>query len=205
MKWRFGPMSAHNMIHLHCTKKLLAKLPLSDTGRLCNKRPSPYAANDAERESLLSGWHANLIVLQRRQCLLFVHDATRFPLFIPALKKADLAELDYFFTDAFMNTLLKCGADDALMNRAQAMLGPLVCDSNCDRSVLGTMNQLGQDIGWTLDGRGVNVNEITGYRLGAAMADRPCRVKNQKDCIWPQQAMFDLLLQSGESHAGHNN
>jgi hypothetical protein len=181
------------MIRLHCTKTLLAKLPLSDTSRLRYKRPSLYAANDANQESPLSGWHAKLLVLQRRQCLLLVHDATRFPVFIPALKKANLAELDYFFSNAFMNTLLKCGADDALMQRAQTMLGPLVCDSVCDRSVQGTMNQMGQDLDFALDYDGVKVHEITGYRQGAWLADRPCRVKTQKDCIWPRDAMFALL------------
>jgi type I restriction enzyme S subunit len=50
------------MIRLHCTKKLLAKLPLHDNGRLKNKRPSPFAANDGP-DSPLSGWHANRVGL----------------------------------------------------------------------------------------------------------------------------------------------
>ncbi|RDH82033.1 MAG: hypothetical protein DIZ78_16495 [endosymbiont of Escarpia spicata] len=133
------------MIRLHCTKKLLAKLPLREGGRLKNKRPSHYPANEGD-ESPLSGWHANLILLQRRQCVLLVHDATRFPVFIPALKKADFAELDYWFADGFMNALLKTGADDVLMDCAHAALGPLVCDTECDRSVQGTMNRMAQDI-----------------------------------------------------------
>jgi hypothetical protein len=51
------------MIRLHCTKKLLAKLPLKDNGRLNNKRPNEYAANDGP-ESPLSGWHANPLLIQ---------------------------------------------------------------------------------------------------------------------------------------------
>lgn len=180
------------MIRLHCTKKLLAKLPLREDGRLRSKHPSPYAANDAD-ESPISGWHANLIVVQRRQCVLFVHDATRFPVFVPALKKADFAELDYRFEDGFMNTLLKTGADDALMARAHAVLGQLVCDSDCNRSVQGTLNQMGQDVGFYLASDDESVAEITGYRLGAWLADRPCRAKGVNDCIWPARAMRDLL------------
>ncbi|MET0044060.1 MAG: hypothetical protein ABW100_11135 [Candidatus Thiodiazotropha sp. 6PLUC3] len=72
------------MIRLHCTKKLLAKLPLREDGRLKNKKSIPYAVNDAP-ETPLSGWHANLLQLQRRQCVLFVHDTTRFPVFLQAL------------------------------------------------------------------------------------------------------------------------
>jgi hypothetical protein len=100
------------MIRLHCTKKLLAKLPLGEDGRLKSRRDWPLRA-DADDESPLRGWHANLILLQRRQCVLFVHDATRFPVFVPALKKDHFADLDWFFQDSFMNTLLKLGANHA--------------------------------------------------------------------------------------------
>lgn len=106
------------MIRLHCTKKLLAKLPLLEDGRL-NSRQGHFAAESVAVESPLSGWHANLILLQRRQCVLFVHDSTRFPLFIPALKKADFAELDWLFRDSFMNTLLKVGAEERHMAAAE--------------------------------------------------------------------------------------
>lgn len=50
------------MIRLHCTQKLLAKLPLDANGRLPAKRLPMEAANDTA-ESSLSGWHANLITL----------------------------------------------------------------------------------------------------------------------------------------------
>ena len=59
------------MIRLHATQKLLAKLPLEPDGRLKSKRglrhASDGAANDAA-ESPLSGWHANLLLLQRVGC-----------------------------------------------------------------------------------------------------------------------------------------
>lgn len=179
------------MIRLHCTKKLLAKLPLRDGGRLRNQQPNPYAVNDSE-ESLLSGWHANLILLQRRQCVLFVHDATRFPVIVPALKKDDFAELDFWFSDGFMNTLLKTGADDALMERGHNALGPLVCDNDCNRSVQGTLNQMAQDTEHKFWQDKVSVMDSP-YGTGAWLADRPCGAKGIKGCIWPVQAMYALL------------
>lgn len=48
------------MIRLHCTQKLLAKLPLDASGRLQSKVHQAEAANDAS-ESPLSGWHALLV------------------------------------------------------------------------------------------------------------------------------------------------
>ena len=180
------------MIRLHCTKKLITKLPLHPDGRLKSTRPNRFAANDGP-ETALSGWHANLLSIQRRQCVLFVHDETRFSVFLPALRKEDFADLDERFQDGFMNTLLKSGAHDDLMDRAHAALGPLVCDTECSRSVQGSMNQMAQDISYLFAYDGTPVAEITGYRVGANMVDRPCMVKGRKDAVWPMQAMRELL------------
>jgi len=181
------------MIRLHCTKKLSAKLPLLDNRRIKSSRPSPYASNDSSEVSALGDWHANLLVLQRRQCVLFVHDATRFAVFVPALQKADFAELDHRFADSFMNTLLKVDADDDMMKRANGLLGPLICDNVCNRSVQGNMNQMAQEIAIMLDRNGISVADITGYSVGAGLAHRPTSGKGIKSAIWPDKAMRELL------------
>ena len=180
------------MIRLHCSKALYDKLPLRDSGRLLSKRPSPYSAND-EPETRLSGWHAKPIVLQRRQCLLFVHDATRFPVFMIGVKMSDFAELDHRFEDHFMNTLLKTGADDPLMRAAHAQVGPLVCDTTNNRSVQGTLNHMGQDIKFMLEYEGAKVMDLSPYRVGAWLADRPCRGKDLGGYVFPIKAMHEWL------------
>jgi len=186
------------MIRLHCTKKLLTKLPLREDGRL-DSCQGHFTDEPATTESPLSGWHANLILLQRRQCVLFVHDTTRFPLFIPALKKADFAELDWFFRDSFMNTLLKVGAEERHMTAAEQMLAPLVCDNDCNRSVQGTLNQMGQELDFMLDFDQVVVTELAPYRTSAWLAERPCNVKGARDCIWLVREMLGLLEKAGRA------
>jgi hypothetical protein len=180
------------MIHLHCTKKLLAKLPLHEDGRLRSRKPSLSVVRDPASNPL-SDWHANLILLQRRQCVLFVHDTTRFPVFVPALKKDDFAELDWFFQDGFMNTLLKFGAEDRHMKAAEKLLTPLVCSSGTDRSIMGTLNHMGQDLGFMLEYDQVPVADLSPYKTGAWLADRPCNIKGVRSCIWPGRAMLELL------------
>lgn len=183
------------MIRLHCTKKLLTKLPLLEDGRLRSQKTGLCVVRDPATNPL-SSWHANLILLQRRQCVLFVHDATRFPVFVPALKKADFAELDWFFQDSFMNTLLKVGADDNHMKAAEKLLAPLFCDNECNRSVQGTMNQMAQDLGHMLIYDNASVADLSPYRTGAWLADRPCNAKGVRGCIWPGRAMLELLVGS---------
>lgn len=180
------------MISLHCTKKLLTKLPLLENGRLPSQQPALSVVRDSAT-NLLNNWHANLILLQRCQCVLFVHDATRFPVFVPALKKDDFAELDWFFQDGFMNTLLKVGAEDRHMKAAEKLLAPLVCDTNCNRSVQGTLNHMGQDIGYMLDYDNASLIDLSPYRTSAWLADRPCTTKGVRDCLWPGRAMLELL------------
>lgn len=179
------------MIHLHCTKKLLSKLPLLEDGRLRSRRPALSNVCDFKANPL-DNWHANLILLQRRQCVLFVHDATRFPVFVPALKKADFAELDYYFRDGFMNTLLKVGAEEQHMEAAEKLLAPLACDNDCNRSVQGTLNQMGQELGFMLEYDNASVTDLASYQVGAHMAHRPTSVKG-RDYIWPDEEMLELL------------
>ena len=187
------------MIHLHVTKKLLAKLPIDEHGLFAEQPKTQYLSERTFKENPLSGWHGNLLILQRRNCVLLVHDATRFPLFIPCLTKPDFEIFEALFMDSFMNTLLKCGATEAQLDAASHYMSRLKIDSECNRSVQGTMNQMKGDIEHMLRFDNVDVMDLSGYRTGVWLSDRPCNVKGQKDCIWPQKAMLSLLSSLAEN------
>jgi hypothetical protein len=181
------------MLHIYATQKLRTKLPLDANGQFPPSKRTPWLdQRTVMPTNSLSGWHAHLLTLQRRQCVLMVHDATRFPVFIPCLTKADFAEFNYRFVDAFMNTLLKCGADTHYMDAAHASLQPLQVDAPCNRSVLGTLNQMQGDVEHMLWYDSINVAELTGYRVGAWLADRPTKAKGT-GWLWPQKDMLALL------------
>lgn len=192
------------MIQFHVTKKLLAKLPLNEEGFL-PRHPGNEWLHDKGQwvNNPLSDWHGNLITLQRRQCVLMVHDSTRFPVFMPCLTKPDFASLDSLFADSFMNTLLKCGASEEQMEVANSLLAPLQSDSMCNRSVQGTMNRVAGDIEHHLIYNEADISELSGYRLGAWLADSPCTVKGQKECIWPDKAMLSLLDDAASEDGPH--
>jgi hypothetical protein len=187
------------VILLHATRKLFDRLPLNSAGQLS---PTPRSQWLFEQPALdinpLSGWHGNLVTLQRRQCVLLVHDATRFPLVLPALSKPDFAELNDRFVGVLMNTLLKCGAEEAQMNAAHNHLRPLQVDTQCNRSAQGTLNQMKFEIECYL-ADGVNIADMTGYRLGAWLADTPRSVKGQ-GYLWPNKEMLSLLTGSANNN-----
>ncbi|MDF2178588.1 hypothetical protein P2G88_10040 [Aliiglaciecola sp. CAU 1673] len=147
-------------------------------------------------------WHANLITIQRRQCVIALHDATRFALFIPCLTKKDFANFDWHFHDVFINTLLKSEVPPELIDVATTSYQPLTFDTTCNRSVQGTMNQIAQEIDYGLYYINASVADISPYRYSAELSHRPCNVKGHKDCIWPDKAMAELLA---KLHKNHNN
>lgn len=135
------------MVHLHATRKLLAKIPIDDAGRLPPTHRTQWLYDRPPlSDNPLDHWHGNLLTVQRRQCILPVHDETRFPVFLPCMTKPNIAELNDRFIDSFINTLLKCDADDALLNAAQAHMAPLQADTSYNRSVQGTLNRMGFEL-----------------------------------------------------------
>lgn len=182
------------MLKLHATRKLFEKLTITSDGAL---PVTPMSKWLYEKPSLdinpLSGWHGHLVTLQRRNCVLMAHDSTRFPLVLPALTKPDFAELNDRFVDTFMNTLLKCGANEVHLETADKYLRPLQVDSDCSRSVQGTLNRMKDEFEHQLYYDRLNITDMTGYNAGAWLADTPRSVKGQKTVLWPKDAMLTLL------------
>ncbi len=181
------------MIQLHATRKLFERLPLDEHGQLAITPRSQWLFEQpALADNPLSGWYGNLVTLQRRNCLLMVHEATRFPLVLPALTKPELAELNDRFIDAFMNTLLKCGAEEAHLDAAHRHLRPLQVDTQCNRSAQSTLTRMKGDLEHYLWNTQVNIADLLGYGLGAWLARSPCNVKD-RGWLHPIPAMLELL------------
>ena len=167
---------------VHCTQKLAAKLQNVSHERLTDK-------------NLLGDWHANLYVIDRRQCVMFCHDKTRFVLFVPGLKKQDFANLDFWFKDLFANTMLKLGYEPVLIEKTFPYLDDLRFDTVCDRSVQGSMRTAKlQD----LDGILMDVPDVMDlpmYSVSARLNQRPVTTKGMKtsECLWPVKAMRELI------------
>lgn len=181
------------MINIHCTKKMFNALSLNELGQLKSKTKNSII-DEISQEGItpLNHWHGHYILIQRSPCLFLLHDATRFPLFIPNIKKSELGNLDYHFNDALMNTLLKLGADNVLMDKAHSMIHRLYFDFDTNRSVQGSMNQMIQELRWHL--ADIEVRDLLGYSINVYFSDRPCSIKGYKDMIFPQRAMMDLLV-----------
>jgi len=161
---------------LHCTQKLAAKLP-------------EVSATPLVETSPLGSWHAHLYTYDRRQCVLFCHDESRYCLFMPGLVKADFAKLGKLHRELLLATLVEQNVPETQVSRVALALGPMRCDRNTDRSVLGSLRTADLDLSWLIH----DVHVLDCDPLGAALQlnDRPTSVKGK--WLHPAKEMLERI------------
>jgi len=161
---------------LHCTQKLAAKLP-------------EVSATPLVETSPLGSWHAHLYSYDRRQCVLFCHDESRYCLFLPGLVKVDFAKLGQLHRELFLATLVVLNVPETLISRVALALGPMRCDRNTDRSVLGSLRTADLDLSWLI--HDVHVLDCDPLAVALQLNDRPTSVKGK--WLHPNKVMLEMI------------
>lgn len=163
---------------LHCSQKLAAKL-------------DPVSPVPLEETSPLGSWHGHLYAVDRRQCVMFCHDATRFVLFMAGWRKAQFAELgSKWFRLLYTAALAQAGCPDAQIRKAELVLGPLCYDTATDRSVQGSLRIAQQDLEALLY-RVPDVMDIDPVAASCHLNERPATVYGK--LVWPDKAMLEAV------------
>jgi hypothetical protein len=167
---------------IHCSKQLATKLR--------EVSPTPL-----QETSPLGSWHAQLFTLDRRQCVMFCHDETRYCLFLAGLRKPHFAELgSKWLRELFTATLEVTGVPDTLIRKVELMLGPVRFDAATDRSVQGTINIARQDLqAWAFQLS--NVMELDPLKVSVRLNERPVTIRGQ--FIRPGREMQQLVAKVG--------
>ncbi len=137
------------MAILRCTQKLLSELKL---------KPS----DSMQQPSELSSWHANLLRIDRRKCVLFTHDTTLYSFFVPGLKKPDFKNFREVFRQNLFKSLM---AENFSQKHIEIFLDDIreieISKTN-NRSVLGSMNDLTFQVRCQIaDEGGIEIADIT--------------------------------------------
>ena len=122
---------------------------------------------------------------------MFCHDATRYTVFLPGLRKPQFAELGRWFREAFTASLAYMGMSDAEVRRAELALGPVVFDSHTDRSVLSSLTQMK----FMLDARVEAVEDVmllNPLSVTRWLCHTPVNAKGV-NTTWPDEAMLERV------------
>lgn len=170
---------------IHATRKLAARLP----------DVSPEALRE---DSPLGSWHADRLVIDRRQCVLFCHDETRSALFVPGLRKELFADLGArSFRPLFSATLAAMGCPPGQVAQAELALGPFRFDTATDHSVLSSMRIVRQDLEGHI-ARVPNVLMLDPVAVAVDLCDRPATVRGK--WIRPDRRLLELVAMLSTRH-----
>lgn len=170
---------------IHATRKLATRLP--------DVSPDPLT-----EDSFLGSWHADRLVIDRRQCVLFCHDETRCALFVAGLRKEQFQDLaGQCFRPLLTATLAAMGCPPSQVAQAELALGRVRFDTATDRSVLSSMRILRQDLDGYLT-RVPNVLMLDPVAVAVDLCDRPTTVRGK--WIRPDRLLLELVAQLGTRH-----
>ena len=112
---------------IRCTAKLRKELGVKEAALFQGGPP----------HSLLGPWHANLIHINRRKCVLFVNDRTLFNFLAPDVNRSIIRDLGQLFRDYLWPVLLEEAVDPNLIEQLAEEGQPVLIAKSSDRSVLG--------------------------------------------------------------------
>jgi len=117
------------MATIRCTKKLLDELKIK-------------TLDSSESSDEFGSWHANLLRIDRRKCVLFTHDKTLYTFYIPGLTKPHFQNFNEVFRQNLFKNLI---AEELPQKHIEIFLDDIreikIAKTN-NRSVLGSMNDL---------------------------------------------------------------
>ena len=117
---------------IQCTKKLQKEMGLKKE-ELSSEQPESVG---------LGSWHANLIHIDRRKCVLFVNDNTLFNFIAPDVSRAQIRELGNLFKGYLPCVLSEEGIEETIKDKIMSEYADISYSNTNSKSVLGSMNDL---------------------------------------------------------------
>jgi hypothetical protein len=117
---------------IRCTQKLQKEIGL---------KKSDLAKSEPEF-SFLGSWHANLLHIDRKKCVLFVNDKTLFNFIVPDVNRTLIKELSKVFVKHLFCVLASEGLSEKFIEAIKTEYRNLAYAGTNSKSVLGSMNDL---------------------------------------------------------------
>ncbi len=126
---------------IRCTQKLIKELRVE---------PSEKEA----QPGYIGGWHANLLRIDRKKCVLFTNDLTLYSFFVPGLKRPDFERFHEVFRQNLLKYLINDGFSQTHIEKVLSEYQTIEIAKTNNRSVLGSMNDLAFQIKYRVEAFG---------------------------------------------------
>ena len=147
------------MAQLQCTQKLLKELKVKPE-EIKPELPS------------LTNWYANLLLIDRRKCVLLTHQSTLYSVFIPGLKKPDFMHFPEVIGQNVFKNLLQEEIPQEKLELVLNEFQTISYTKTSNRSVLGAMNDLTFQINYRVSADG-GLNNIDHYEVNRYLNRTP--------------------------------
>jgi hypothetical protein len=112
-------------------------------------------------QGILGSWHANLIYINRRKCILFANDMTLFNFIVPDVSRKEIRDLQKLFFRFLYPVLAQEGFSQTQRDALASEYAEVVYGPTYSKSVLGTMNDLAfHYVHWITETSGLHSAEI---------------------------------------------
>ena len=94
------------------------------------------------KESFLGSWHANMIYIDGKKCVLFINDKTLFNFIVPNVPRAEIRELSKVFIHNLAFVLSSEGISEKMTAKVLFEYESIEYADTTNKSVLGSLNDL---------------------------------------------------------------
>ena len=161
---------------IRCTQKLIKEL-----------RVKPVEPDEV---TALESWHANILRIEKRKCVLFTHDATLFSFFVPRLRRPEFDQLDIAFGEGLFRTMRLFDFTQTQIEQMLELSRHISYAKTNNRRVLGSMNNLTLHIEYSIadDDSGLDTTDLA--TMHQRINEIPFKAVGYKH---PRERLKDLL------------
>lgn len=117
---------------IRCTQKLIKEMGIKKTDLITSEPNFSY----------LGSWHANLLHIDGKKCVLFVNDKTLFNFIVPNVKRQEIKNLSSMFNEHLIYALSSEGVTDKTKEQIIKEYSEINYSKTNNKKVLGSMNDL---------------------------------------------------------------
>lgn len=125
-------------MNIGCTQKLFKELKTEPVEK-------------QSRASFINDWHANLIRIDRRKCVLLTNDSSLYTIVIPGLRKRDFENFAELVAHSLFKNFLAEGLDQKSLELILSEVKEIKYTKTSSRTVLGSMNDLAYHVRYWIE------------------------------------------------------